>query len=116
MTCRCLWPCSRISKCRAAHPRSRARRADEGAVPARSRQGALQELSDLPERLAEVEIPKERDLPRAQKSNRDGPLLEDDMKIKFCPKCGEDISDTYEKANPKIGNEFGSWYCDACEL
>jgi len=35
---------------------------------------------------------------------------------KFCPKCGEDITDSYEHEDPSVGIMDGSWYCDACEL
>lgn len=35
---------------------------------------------------------------------------------KFCPKCGEDITDSYFPADPDAGLMVGSWYCDACEL
>lgn len=30
-----------------------------------------------------------------------------------CPKCGEDISDTYQSAEPDVGIGAG-WFCDAC--
>jgi len=32
-----------------------------------------------------------------------------------CPKCGGDISDTYEPADPSTGIMSGGWYCDACD-
>lgn len=32
-----------------------------------------------------------------------------------CPKCGADISDTYEPDDPSVGI-VGGWYCDACDL
>ena len=32
-----------------------------------------------------------------------------------CPKCGADISDTYEQADYSVGINAG-WYCDACDL
>jgi hypothetical protein len=32
-----------------------------------------------------------------------------------CPKCGEDIGDTYEGADPSVGISAG-YYCDACDL
>jgi len=33
-----------------------------------------------------------------------------------CPKCGQDISDSYESYDPDVGIMSGSWYCDACEI
>lgn len=33
-----------------------------------------------------------------------------------CPKCGADISDTYEGYDPSVGIMSGGWYCDACDL
>ena len=35
---------------------------------------------------------------------------------KFCPKCGEDITDSYEAEDHDVGIMSGGWYCDACEL
>lgn len=32
-----------------------------------------------------------------------------------CPKCGEDISNSYEPADPSVGIMTGSWYCDLCD-
>lgn len=32
-----------------------------------------------------------------------------------CPKCGADISDSYEGPDPDVGI-WGGWYCDACDL
>jgi len=32
-----------------------------------------------------------------------------------CPKCGVDISDTYEGADPSVGIMCGGYYCDACD-
>lgn len=32
-----------------------------------------------------------------------------------CPKCGEDISDSYQGEEPDVGIS-GGWYCDACDL
>lgn len=37
------------------------------------------------------------------------------MKIFECPKCGEDIGDSYQGAEPDVGIGAG-WYCDACDL
>ena len=36
------------------------------------------------------------------------------VKEKFCPKCGADISHTYEPADTGMPDD--SWYCDECEL
>lgn len=33
-----------------------------------------------------------------------------------CPKCGEDISDSYQGAEPDVGIMSGGWYCDACDM
>lgn len=33
-----------------------------------------------------------------------------------CPKCGTDISDSYQPAEPDVGIMSGGWYCDACDL
>jgi hypothetical protein len=33
-----------------------------------------------------------------------------------CPKCGQDIGDTYEEADPSVGIMLGGWFCDACDL
>lgn len=32
-----------------------------------------------------------------------------------CPKCGADISDTYEPDDYSVGI-VGGWFCDACDL
>jgi hypothetical protein len=32
-----------------------------------------------------------------------------------CPKCGADVSDTYEPDDPSVG-VCGGWYCNACDL
>lgn len=32
-----------------------------------------------------------------------------------CPNCGEDISDTYEPADPSVGIMRGGWYCEECD-
>lgn len=32
-----------------------------------------------------------------------------------CPKCGADVSDSYEPADWSVGINAG-WYCDACDL
>lgn len=31
-----------------------------------------------------------------------------------CPKCQQDISDSYQGAEPDVGIMGGGWYCDAC--
>lgn len=36
-------------------------------------------------------------------------------KIYECPKCGQDISHTYEGHDPSVGIMPGGWYCDACD-
>lgn len=36
-------------------------------------------------------------------------------KIKECPKCGVDISHTYEPFDPSVGIMSGGWYCEACD-
>jgi len=33
-----------------------------------------------------------------------------------CPKCGEDITDSYEGAEPDVGIMTAGWYCDKCEV
>lgn len=38
------------------------------------------------------------------------------MRSKECPKCGQDISETYEGYDPSVGIMNGGWYCDACDL
>lgn len=32
-----------------------------------------------------------------------------------CPKCGEDISESYQEAEPDVGIMSAGWYCDRCE-
>lgn len=32
-----------------------------------------------------------------------------------CPKCGADISDSYQPDEPDVGI-VGGYYCDACDL
>jgi hypothetical protein len=32
-----------------------------------------------------------------------------------CPKCGADISDTFEPDDPSVGI-IGGWSCDVCEI
>jgi hypothetical protein len=38
------------------------------------------------------------------------------MGTRECPKCGEDISETYQGAEPDVGIMSGGWFCDACDL
>lgn len=33
-----------------------------------------------------------------------------------CPKCGTDISDSYEPADPSVGIMGSGWYCDECQI
>lgn len=33
-----------------------------------------------------------------------------------CPKCGDDISDTYEPADISVGIMGSGWYCDQCDV
>lgn len=35
---------------------------------------------------------------------------------KPCPKCEQDISDTYQEYDPSVGIMSGGWYCEACDL
>lgn len=37
-------------------------------------------------------------------------------KTKECPKCGADISDTYEVAEPDVGIFGTGWFCNICNL
>lgn len=37
-------------------------------------------------------------------------------RIVECPKCGTDISDTYQGPEPDVGIEMGGWFCDACDV
>lgn len=32
-----------------------------------------------------------------------------------CPKCGADISESYQAYDPDVGIMSGSWYCEACD-
>lgn len=38
------------------------------------------------------------------------------MRTCECPKCGADISDTYESAEPDVGIMSSGWYCEVCDL
>lgn len=33
-----------------------------------------------------------------------------------CPKCGQDISESYQSADPDVGIMSSGWYCDACDV
>ncbi len=35
---------------------------------------------------------------------------------KFCPQCGDDITDTYIPEDDESLSSYGSWYCDPCDL
>jgi hypothetical protein len=37
-------------------------------------------------------------------------------RIVECPKCGADISSTYQPAEPDVGIMMGAWFCDACDI
>ncbi len=37
-------------------------------------------------------------------------------RIVECSKCGADISESYQGAEPDVGIMMGGWYCDACDL
>lgn len=37
------------------------------------------------------------------------------MRSHECPKCGTDIGDSYQGAEPDVGIGAG-WYCDTCDL
>ena len=34
----------------------------------------------------------------------------------LCPKCGADISDSYQPAEYDVGIMSSVWYCDECDL
>jgi transcription elongation factor Elf1 len=33
-----------------------------------------------------------------------------------CPKCGADISDSYESAEPDVGIMSSGFYCEVCDI
>ena len=33
-----------------------------------------------------------------------------------CPKCNQDISDSYVGYDPSVGIMGSGWYCEACDL
>ena len=37
------------------------------------------------------------------------------MRQKECPKCGADISESYQPAEYDVGIHAG-WFCDACDI
>lgn len=38
------------------------------------------------------------------------------MRCIECPKCGADISETHESADPSVGIMSSGWYCDVCDI
>lgn len=38
------------------------------------------------------------------------------MPSRECPKCGQDISETYQGAEPDVGIMSSGWWCDTCDL
>lgn len=36
------------------------------------------------------------------------------MRTFVCPRCGADISDSYQEAEPDVGIMGAGWFCDAC--
>lgn len=38
------------------------------------------------------------------------------LKLKECPQCGRDISDTYEPMDEDVGIMGGGWYCETCDI
>lgn len=38
------------------------------------------------------------------------------MRIMECPKCGTDVSDSYQGSDPSVGIMCGGWYCSDCDL
>ena len=37
-------------------------------------------------------------------------------RLKNCPLCEEDVSETWQAAEPDVGIMSSGWYCDACDL
>jgi len=37
-------------------------------------------------------------------------------RIVECPKCGVDVSDSYEAYDPSVGIMCGGWYCEKCDI
>ena len=38
------------------------------------------------------------------------------MRTVLCPKCGADISDTFEAADPSVGIFGEGYWCEDCQL
>lgn len=38
------------------------------------------------------------------------------MRTRECPKCGADISDSYQEYDPDVGIMSGGWWCESCDL
>lgn len=36
-------------------------------------------------------------------------------RFKECPKCGKDISDSYEGSDPSVGIMSAGWFCEECD-
>lgn len=36
--------------------------------------------------------------------------------MRCCPKCEEDVSDSYQGYEPDVGIMTAGWYCEACDL
>ncbi len=43
-------------------------------------------------------------------------FTEEEMRTKECPKCGADVSETYQPYEPDVGIMCGGWFCDACDF
>lgn len=37
-------------------------------------------------------------------------------RLKECPTCGADISDTYQPADSDVGQLNGGWFCEKCDV
>jgi hypothetical protein len=37
-------------------------------------------------------------------------------RVRECPKCGQDISDSYQEYDPDVGMMCAGWVCDACDV
>jgi hypothetical protein len=38
------------------------------------------------------------------------------MRTIECPKCGKDIGETFQEAEPDVGLMNGGWYCGECDI
>ena len=38
------------------------------------------------------------------------------MRTCECPKCGEDISESYQEYDPDVGIMSGGWWCETCDI